>query len=134
MKNQTPFYALLAIAGGIDAWLLAHPNLMGKLGIWMYKYDMLKTVPRAFGTVFAVLIVCLFIGYLAKKKLSKIVGMAIVGVFLAASLWVLIDTYFKFSEGTYAMTGAGFKTGALLLPVLMAIVFGKTLGEILQKK
>jgi ABC-type transport system involved in cytochrome c biogenesis permease component len=42
---------------------------------------------------------------------------------------LLVDTYLKFSTGTYAMTGAGFKTGAMLMPLILVLIFGKNLYE-----
>lgn len=134
MKKHSLFYAVLAILVVVDAWLLAHPNLIGKFGILFYKYDMIKTLPRAFGTVAVSAIVSVLIGYVIENKLSKPTSTIVSGSMVAITLGVLIQTYFKFSSGTYAMTGAGFKTGAVLMPAILFIIFGKTLIEVLGKK
>ena len=133
MKKDSLFYVILAILTLIDAWLLAHPNLIGRMGILFYKYDMIKTLPRAFGTVFCTVLVAILMGYLIENKLTKPVSTIAISIFVVASLSLTVQNYFKFSSGTYAFTGAGFKTGAVLLPIILVIVFGKSLIGILSK-
>ena len=133
MKKDSLYYVILAILTLIDAWLLAHPNLFGKIGILFYKYDMIKTLPRAFGTVFFTVLMAILMGYLIESKLSKPVSIIAISIFVVASLSLTIQNYFKFSSGTYSLTGAGFKTGAVLLPIILMIVFGKSLVGILSK-
>jgi hypothetical protein len=128
-NKNTFFYATLAILAIVDAWLLAHPNLIGRLGILMYNYNTIKTLPRAFGTVTFTVAFALIVSYLAQFKIKGIVGLVILGICLLASTYLLIDTYFKFSTGTYAMTGAGFKTGAMLMPLILILIFAKSLYE-----
>jgi hypothetical protein len=129
MKKDTFFYATLAILAVVAAWLLAHPNLIGRLGILMYNYDMIKTLPRAFGTVTFTVIFALIVSYLVQYKTKSPLGIILLGVCLVASTYLLIDTYLKFSTGTYAMTGAGFKTGAILMPLILILIFGKGLYD-----
>ena len=133
MKKDSLYYVILVILTLIDAWLLAHPNLIGRMGILFYKYDMIKTLPRAFGTVFCTVLVAILMGYLIESKLKKPVSTIAISIFVVASLSLTVQNYFKFSSGTYALTGAGFKTGAVLLPIILLIVFGKSLIEIIKK-
>ncbi|MBX2915988.1 MAG: hypothetical protein KF856_12030 [Cyclobacteriaceae bacterium] len=44
------FLLLIGLAVA-DAWLIAKPNLLGKLGFIIYKYHYLRTFPRALFTV-----------------------------------------------------------------------------------
>ncbi len=132
MKKDTFFYATLTLLSVVAAWLLAHPNLIGRLGILMYNYDSIKTLPRAFGTVTLTVAIALIVSYLAQSKIKNKAGSIILGICLAGSLYLLIDTYLKFSTGTYAMTGAGFKTGAMLMPLILMLIFGKGLYEKLR--
>ncbi|TAF27056.1 MAG: hypothetical protein EAZ70_07955 [Runella slithyformis] len=125
MRKDLFFYVLLAVLTLVDAWLLAHPNLVGKLGILFFKYDMIKTLPRAFGTVTLVVLSCLSVGYVLQKQLSSGQSKWVLAFLVLACLGLLVQTYFKFSAGSYALTGAAFRTGAVLLPAIMALVFGK---------
>jgi hypothetical protein len=126
MKPNLSYYLILAVLVVADAWLLAHPNLLGKLGVLMYNYDMIKTFPRALATVGITALVAvgitMFLG-----KVSKKTALLVLVVLLLASVGLLVNTYFKFSSGTYSMTGSGFKTGALLMPIMLVLIFGNGL-------
>jgi hypothetical protein len=126
MKPNLSYYLILAVLVVADAWLLAHPNLLGKLGVLMYNYDMIKTFPRALATVGITTLVAVgitaFLG-----KVSKKTALLVLTVLLLASIGLLVNTYFKFSSGTYSMTGSGFKTGALLMPIMLVLIFGNGL-------
>jgi hypothetical protein len=50
MNKSLTSLLLLVVLGITDAYLLSHPNLIGKLGIFIYKHDYLKTFPRALAT------------------------------------------------------------------------------------
>lgn len=127
MKKDLVFYVLLAVLALVDAWLLAHPNLMGKLGILFFKYDMIKTLPRAFGTVSFVVLSCLTMGYVVQNQLPSGKSKWVLAFLMLACLGLLVQTFFKFSSGSYALTGVAFRTGAVLLPAIMALIFGKRL-------
>ncbi len=45
------FFIVMALLSVIDSLLLAKPNLMGKVGLLIYKYNYLRTIPRAMLTV-----------------------------------------------------------------------------------
>lgn len=56
------------------------------------------------------------------------------GILLAGTTYILIQTVVQFSGGTYAHTGAGFKTGAILLPFILVIIVVKHLVEVFLQK
>lgn len=134
MKSNLFFYLILAVLVVVDAWLLAHPNLLGKIGVMMFKYDMIRTFPRALATVGLTALVCQGIVLGLHLKATKKTTFAVLGAFLVLSIGILINTYFKFSSGTYAMTGAGFKTGAHLTPLILILIFGNGLYETSSRK
>lgn len=128
MKQNPSFYFIILVLVVIDAWLLAHPNLLGKLGILFFKYDMIRTFPRALATVGLSTLVAISISVFMKRT-SRQTALMVLGLLTLASVGLLINTYFKFSAGSYAMTGSGFKTGALLMPLILIFVFGNGLYE-----
>jgi membrane protease YdiL (CAAX protease family) len=133
MKNPFFFYLLLLLLVVTDAWLLAHPNLLGRIGVWLYKYDYLKTFPRALATVVLATAITLGIGYGIRRWAPKFASL-LLGVLLVGALVILIQTVVQFSSGSYAYTGAGFKTGAVLLPLILVIVIVQNLWESFRKK
>ncbi|MEZ4903842.1 MAG: hypothetical protein R2822_19870 [Spirosomataceae bacterium] len=117
----------------VDAWLLAHPNLLGRLGVLFYKYDMIKTFPRALATVGITTAIGVSVTFFV-QKMSKQVALTLLLGLTLLSLGLFIHTFLKFSSGTYAMTGAGFKTGALLMPIILVLIFGNGLYETMLRK
>ena len=134
MNNRIFYYFAVLILVLIDAWLLAHPNLVGKMGILMYKYDMIKTFPRALATVGVTMLFAAALSEILPTKLPAKNARLVLGILLLVSIGLFIQTWFKFSEGSYALTGAGFKTGARLLPFLLVVVFGKSFAQSFQQK
>jgi hypothetical protein len=128
MKQNPSFYFIILVLVVVDAWLLAHPNLLGKLGILFFKYDMIKTFPRALATVGLTTIAAAAIAIFIKRT-SRQTALLVLGLLTIVSVGLLINTYFKFSAGSYAMTGSGFKTGALLTPIILILVFGNGVYE-----
>jgi hypothetical protein len=59
----------------LDAVLIRSPNLIGKIGLWFYKYHYLRTFPKALLTVSLVIgiaaIIAEIIRYIVKKELIK---------------------------------------------------------------
>ncbi len=129
MKNNLPFYVLLVILVVVDAWLLAHPNFIGRLGILFFKYDMIRTFPKALATVALTTAVCVGIT-LFVKRLAKQTALLVTGLLTLVAVGVLVNTILKFSSGSYAMTGAGFKTGAILMPIILVLVFANGFYEV----
>ncbi len=133
MKNQLFFYILLTLLVITDAWLLAHPNLLGKIGVWMYKYDYLKTFPRALGTVALATGVTLGICLLVRRLLGKAMATIVLWLLALAVAFVFVQTLVQFSSGSYAHTGAGFKTGAILLPFVLLVTVAQNIWELSQR-
>lgn len=126
MRNNLFYYLVLLILTVVDAWLLAHPNLIGQLGIFWYDYDYLETLPRAMATVGATVLMALLISLFIRMFLKGPLAVFLSVGLLVASLFIVFQTYMRFNSGTYQFTGSGFKTGAILLPVILTIIFGKT--------
>lgn len=132
MKNPF-FYVLLAVLVLLDGWLMAHPNLIGRAGVFFYDYNYLKTFPRALGTVSAVVGVALLLAWLLSKA-NRIVAVLLLTVLLMGSGYLFATSFTQFNSGVYKLTGAGFRAGAVLLPALIASVFGKTLFDRISQR
>lgn len=130
MRNPF-FYVLLLVLIILDAWLLAHPNLIGRAGVFFFEYDYLETFPKALGTVAAVVGVALVVAWLA-GRLGRVVGSVLLIALLAVSGYWLFDSFLLYNSGVYKLTGAGFRAGAILLPGLLVLVFGKGVSDVLQ--
>jgi hypothetical protein len=120
---------LIVILGITDAYLISHPNILGRLGIFIYKYDMLKTFPKALLTVAVTLGCCYTISYLSGIYSHKPWSRWLLWLGLVLSLAVLAQVYIKFSGGSYRLTGKPFRYGMHLLPVLMAFIFASKLWK-----
>jgi len=116
---------LLVVLGITDAYLLSHPNLIGKLGILIYKHDYLKTFPRALATVGVVLGLSLLICEVIKRTTKKSTSIRLFLLLMAIGLGLFIYVYTSFSSLSYSMTGKAFIYGAHLLPVLLLGIFGR---------
>ncbi|GAB2550954.1 hypothetical protein [Spirosoma aerophilum] len=125
MRNPF-FYVLLLVLVVLDGWLLAHPNLIGKAGVFFFDYTYLETFPKALGTVGVVVGLSLLISW-AVGQLSKSVALGIMVALLAASVYYLFQSFTQYNTGIYKLTGAGFRAGAILLPGLIVLVFGEGL-------
>jgi len=131
-KNLTTTI-LLVILGVTDAYLLSHPNLIGRVGILIYRHDYLKTFPRALATVFLVLGICLFICEVIRRVRlpPAAIGWYLMGMVLALALFSYV--FVSFSSLAYSMTGKAFIYGAHLLPILMTGIFGRYLISAIYK-
>ncbi len=118
---------LLAVLGVTDAYLLAHPNLVGKLGILIYKHSYLKTFPRALATVFLVLGVSLAACEIVRRVRTPRAALGWYLMFLVLGLALFAYVYVSFTSFSYGLTGKAFIFGAHLLPVLMIAIFGRYL-------
>lgn len=124
-KNQQ--FILLTILGITDAFMISHPNILGRIGISIYKYNMLKTFPMALITVLVSLGVSVGISTILQKQKGKKWAKYLLVFFLMLSIGIFIDVYFKFSAGSYAYTGKVFKFGMHLLPIILIYIFGEGL-------
>lgn len=134
MKNKAPIYWFIAILSVVDAWLISHPNTLGRLGVWFYKYQYISTFPKALLTVGLSVGVALGIAEWAKRQLRPTTAQKVLGAGLGVSLVLLGGIILKFSGGTYAHTGKAFIWGFYLLPVLLLVVFGNGLLELRRSR
>ncbi|MBC8154896.1 MAG: hypothetical protein H7Z72_18520 [Bacteroidetes bacterium] len=132
MKNPF-FYLLLLILVVLTGWLMAHPNLIGRAGIFVYEYDYLATFPRALGVVAGVVAVALVLSW-GVGQLTQPVSIGLLTALAAVSIYWLVSSINQFTSGVYKLTGAGFRAGAMLLPGLVVAVFAKHLYEKITNK
>ncbi|GAB2606164.1 hypothetical protein [Spirosoma areae] len=132
MRN-TFFYVLLLVLVVLDGWLLAHPNLIGQAGVFFFDYTTIETFPKAIGTVSVVVGISILLTWLA-KRLSQPLAMSLTVSLLAASVYYLVQSCTQYNTGIYKLTGAGFRAGAILLPGLVVLVFGKSTVDRFQNK
>jgi hypothetical protein len=125
-KNLTTT-SLLIILGITDAYLLSHPNLIGRIGIFIYKHDYLKTFPRALATVFLVLGISLFLCEVIRRAVPARAALGWYLMLLVLGMALFSYVYVSFSSFSYGLTGKAFIYGAHLLPVLMVGLFGRYL-------
>lgn len=124
---------LLGVLGIIDAYLISKPNLIGKFGVWFYKYFMFKDFGTALITVFVTLGICLAVDHFLQKSTTITSTWLLAGLLLVTIL-LFVAVYSKFNSGSYAITGQKFKLGMQLLPVLCFLIFANTLaGKIINK-
>ena len=132
MRNPV-FYVLLIILVILDGWLLAHPNLIGRAGVFFFDYDYLDTFPKALTTVAIVISVALLVAWIV-GRLGRAIGSMLLLALLAMSGYWLFDSFMLYNSGVYKLTGAGFRAGAILLPGLLVLVFGKGVMDASQTK
>lgn len=128
MRNRINFYLFLIALIVLDAVLIRSPNLIGKIGLWFYKYHYLRTFPKALLTVFLVVGISMAIAeavrFMVKKALvRRVVGQVILLILTILSLILMTKAIMVFSEGSYSHTGIRFKFGAYLLPAILGVVF-----------
>lgn len=134
MNKKISSLLLLLVLSVTDAYLLAHPNLIGKLGVMVYKHVYIRNFPRALLTVLLVvgisLAICELIRLFVDRKPATIFYSWLLGI---AVFWFGY-VYLTFSTFSYRITGKAFIYGAHLLPVILAGLFGRYLvRQILSK-
>ncbi|GAB3917316.1 hypothetical protein [Larkinella terrae] len=134
MRNNLFYYLLLLVLTVVDAWLLAHPNLIGQISIFWYDHDYLETLPKAMATVAVTVLVAVGISLIIRRALSGSLAVLLAVVLFVLCLYAVFQTYVRFSTGANQFMGSGFKTGAVLLPVILALIFGKTVLDVLMTK
>lgn len=132
MRNPF-FYILLLVLVILDAWLLAHPNLIGRAGVFLFEYSAIETFPKALGTVSLVVGVALVATWLV-GRLGQPVAIASIAALLAGSIYYFFQSFTQYSTGVYKLTGAGFRAGAVLLPGLVVLVAGKALWNAIENR
>lgn len=127
MNKKISSLLLLLVLTITDAYLLSHPNLIGKLGVLLYKHTYIKNFPTALLTVTLVVGISLFICEILKRFSSLNVQKILFSLFLVVSVIWLAYVYNTFSSFSYRMTGKAFIYGAHLLPVMMIGIYGRYL-------
>ncbi len=122
------FYLFIAALIVLDAVLLRSPNLLGKIGLLVYKYHYLRTFPKTLLTVTlvagVVVIIAETIHFAVRREIIKrLSGMIILFLLTILSVALLIKTGMDFSTGSYSHTGLRFRSGAYLLPTILIVVF-----------
>lgn len=128
MKKKLFFYVLVVALVLIDALLLSSPNLLGRVGLLVYKYFYLKNFPRTLLTVtilvLAAVLMAEFIALLVRnKRLKRSFGIILLTVCVLLSIFVLYQTVMSFQAWSYAHTGQRFRYGAYLLPCMFIFIF-----------
>jgi len=128
-------YGLLISLVVVDAILLANANMLGKIGLFIHKYEFLKNFPRALVTIS--LMVGIAAGFvevvllLMRNERMKRAGVTILSFMTICTLAVAIYTSIMFfTKWTYTHTGLRFRLGALMLPVLLLAIFASGLLRI----
>jgi hypothetical protein len=127
MNRKISSMLLLLILSVTDAYLLAHPNLIGKIGVLVYKHSYIKNFPRALLTVVLVVGVSLLICELAYRFTKKKTALLIYPAFITVAVGWFMYVYITFSSFTYSITGKAFIYGAHLLPVILMGLYGRDL-------
>jgi hypothetical protein len=133
MKNPF-FYILLLVLVLLDAWLLANPNLVGRVGVFLYEYDYISTFPRALLTVGAVIGLTLLVSVAVRRFFGRAIALVVLAMLVVMGLLWVVQAIGQFTSGVYQFTGQGFKAGAILLPGLVTLVFGKFFYDVLTQK
>lgn len=125
MRNPS-LYIFLVVLVVLDGWLLAHPNMIGKVGIFFFDYGAIETFPKALGTVLLVVVVIVLIAW-GVRQLSQPLSIGITIALLVGAIYYLFQSFTQYNTGIYKLTGAGFRAGAILLPGLVVLVLGESL-------
>ena len=138
MKRVAGFI-LLVLLTTVNAYLIANPNLLGKLGFIIFKYSFLRTFPRAWITVAVVVATVLLITEAvvwlnARHVLSrKVVVSVLIGMVLLF-VFVLIKTAIDFQGWSYSHAGNKLRYGAYLLPIILISITSVGLLKVLKQK
>ena len=125
MNKRLSSVLLLLVLCVTDAYLLAHPNLIGRLGVLLYKHSYIKNFPRALCTVVLVVGISLVIceGLFRYVRRKSAVGAYLV-LMLMAIVW-FVYVFLTFSSFTYSITGKAFIYGAHLLPAILLGLYAR---------
>ncbi|HEV7379083.1 MAG TPA: hypothetical protein VGN64_04770 [Dyadobacter sp.] len=138
MNRKLSSYLLLLLLSVTNAYLLSHPNLIGRLGILIYKHTYIKNFPTALMTVFLVVGISLILCEGLRRFTSLKTQLICFSLFLIVSLAWLGYVYNTFSTFSYRITGKAFIYGAHLLPVILGGMYArylvKAIGENFNKQ
>jgi hypothetical protein len=139
MIRKVAFYWFVLTLVFVDSWLLSKPNILGKIGLAIFKYHYLRSFPRTLLTVWIVVSISVLIVYavhylLKQQKLSRTFATVILGACLVASLLIMGKVYIDFSSWSYSHTGIKFIYGAHILPMILILVFINGLAQVFWAK
>jgi hypothetical protein len=126
------FYIILGILVLFDSVLLASPNLLGKVGLIIYKYHYLRNFPRALLTISIVCgaftLITLGISRLFEKRIiNKTWTLSILYLLVGLVILYYAKLIYDFSRWSYSHTGWRFKSGVYLLPFILLFIVGYTI-------
>lgn len=127
MNKKLSSLLLLVVLSVTDAYLLAHPNLIGRLGVLLYKHTYIKDFGSALITVSSAVAVSLAICELLLLFTAKKTQLVCFSLFLIVSVAWLAYVYNTFSSFSFRITGKAFIYGAHLLPVILGGIYGRYL-------
>lgn len=133
------WWTVLVFLTAVNTYLIASPNLLGKVGFIIFKYGFLRTFTRAWITVAIVVATVLLITEVVvwlntrrvvsrKTVISVLIGMVLLFVL------VLVKTAIDFQGWTYSHTGYKLRYGAYLLPTLLISIVSGGLLRVLRQK
>jgi hypothetical protein len=131
MNKRLSSLLLLLLVSVTDAYLLSHPNLIGRLGILVYKHTYIKNFSSSLITVFLVVVVSLLICEVIRHFTAFKAQIICFSLLLIVSLAWLAYVYNTFSTFSYRITGKAFIYGAHLLPVILGGMYGRFLVKAL---
>jgi hypothetical protein len=127
MNRKLSSWLLLLVLSVTDAYLLAHPNLIGRIGVLVYKHHYIRNFPRALLTVALVvgisLVICELVMRFAKKQTAIAAYMVLTAIAVSWFMYVFVT----FSTFSYRITGKAFIYGAHLLPVILTGMYTRYL-------
>jgi hypothetical protein len=128
MIRKVTFYWILCTLVLIDSWLLSKPNILGKIGLLIYKYHYLRSFPRTLLTVWIATSTCVLIVFivqylLKQEKMSRLIATVVLAACAVGSLLILGKVYLDFTSWSYSNSGLKFRYGAYLLPLILAFIF-----------
>ena len=116
------FFAGVSLATIINAWLVSKPNLLGKLGLIIYKVHFLKTFPRALPTVSVVVVLFVIMSEVLRSVRKAAVRNGLIVFTLFALVALEVKTALDFQTWTLGHIGWRLRYGAYLLPVLLMFI------------
>ena len=125
MNKKISSLLLLLVLSVTDAYLLAHPNLIGRLGVLLYKHSYIRNFPRALLTVMLIVVISLVVCEILFKLVNKKTALVSYLVLLLISIAWLAYVFVTFSSFSYRITGKAFIYGAHLLPIILIGLYGR---------
>lgn len=138
MIRKVAFHWLILSLVFIDSWLLSKPNILGKIGLVIFKYHYLRTFPRTLLTVWLVVSTSVLIVFtvhylLSQRKLTRPAATVALSACLIASLLLMAKVYIDFTSWSYSHTGLKFIFGAHILPIILILIFLNGVIQVLWK-